>query len=560
MVVGKFRLSTDFYIGLRMFFKVRVKLGLAVVFLLLGTACSQQEAQVITIERDLTITPTNAFTQLFLDSLQLAQFIEDGELEDSLTHLLYNFYNSRNYQLAWFTEDGVAEQTQAFYTLYQQYMTDIQDSSLVLPDALQTGMELMLFQDTTFTESSIPLLLDIELQLTRYFFGFVDRAYTGQMNPEDLQWHIPRKKVDAVALLDSLVVNKGKGLEEWEPVNSYYRRLKKALIHLYEVEKAHEWGEVALGKGEVFRIGDSSSVINEVKRKLRLTGDYVQGDTDGYFDSALHRAVVQYQFRMGLMEDGVIGQAVIRELNVPLKRRIEQVLINLERMRWMPDLQAGNGILVNIPQYRLHVFEDSELVMGMNIVVGTAASKTVIFNDMIKYVVFSPYWNVPRSIVRSEIVPGMERNSNYLAERNMEQMGFSNGLPVIRQRPGANNSLGRVKFIFPNSYAIYLHDTPARSLFGRERRALSHGCIRVEKPTELAEYLLSDSEEWGREEILRDMRSNKEKWVTLDNPMPVFIAYFTAWVGVDGLLNFREDIYGHDRKMSDRLFEKSGVQ
>lgn len=559
MVAGKFRLSTGFYLGLRMFFKVRVILGLAVVFLLLGTACSKQEAQVIKIERDLSITPTNAFTQLFLDSLQLAQYIEDTELGDSLTHLLYNFYNSRNYQLAWFTEDGVAEQTQAFYTLYQQYMTDIQDSSLVLPDSLQKGMEFLLFQDTTFTESSIPQLLEVELQLTRYFFGFVDRAYTGQMNPEDLQWHIPRRKVDAVALLDSLVVNKGKDLEEWEPVNNYYRRLKKALVHLYEVEKEHEWGETALGKGEVFRIGDSSTVISEVKRKLRLTGDYEQGDGDGNFDSVLHRAVVQYQFRMGLMEDGVIGPAVIRELNVPLKQRIEQVLINLERMRWMPDLQAGNGILVNIPQYRLHLFEDSELVMGMNIVVGTAASKTVIFNDMIKYVVFSPYWNVPRSIVRSEIVPGMERNPNYLADRNMEQTGFSNGLPVIRQRPGANNSLGRVKFIFPNSYDIYLHDTPARSLFVKERRAFSHGCIRVEKPTELAEYLLRDSAGWGREEILREMRSNKENWVTLDKPMPVFIAYFTAWVGVDGLLNFREDIYGHDQKMSDRLFEKDGI-
>lgn len=539
-----------------MVFNIRVKLGVAIILSLLWAACSQKEAKVLKIERDLTITPANAFTQLFLDSVQLARYIEEGELNDSLTHLLYNFYNSRNYQLAWFTEDGVAEQTQAFYTLYQQYITDIQDSSLVLPDSLQKGMELLLFQDTTFTESSIPLLMDIELQLTQYFFGFVDRAYTGQMNPEDLQWHIPRKKVDAVALLDSLVANKGKDLEEWEPVNSYYRGLKKALVHLYEVEKENEWGEIALRKGEVYREGDSSSVISEIKRKLLLTGDYVQGNTDGYFDSSLNRAVVRYQFRMGLKEDGVIGQAVIRELNVPLKRRIEQILINLERMRWMPDLQAGNGILVNIPQYRLHVFEEGELVLGMNIVVGTAGSKTVIFSDMIKYVVFSPYWNVPRSIVRSEIVPGMGRNPNYLAERNMEQTGVSNGLPVIRQRPGANNSLGRVKFIFPNSYDIYLHDTPARSLFGQERRAFSHGCIRVEKPAELAEYLLRDSQEWGKEEIARDMRSNREKWVTLENPMPVFIAYFTAWVSADGLLNFREDIYGHDQRMSDRLFEK----
>src|SRR5690606_35463286 len=171
-------------------------------------------------------------------------------------------------------------------------------------------------------------------------------------------------------------------------------------------------------------------------------------------------------------------------------KRIEQLLINMERMRWMPNMTDGNGVLVNIPQYELHVFEQGKMVFQMDIVVGKTGSETVIFSDEVKYVVFSPYWNVPRSIVRNEIYPAMQRNPNYLVQKNMEQTGFSKGLPIIRQRPGKSNSLGRVKFIFPNSYNIYLHDTPSRNLFEEERRAFSHGCIRIQKPFELAEYLL----------------------------------------------------------------------
>jgi murein L,D-transpeptidase YcbB/YkuD len=291
--------------------------------------------------------------------------------------------------------------------------------------------------------------------LTRYFFNYVSLAYTGSVDPEILQWHIPRKKVDALALLDSLVQNNGKNLEEWEPTNRQYKLLKGAMMHLYEFEREHYWGEINPDDAQVYRVGDSSSLIKEVKRKLRLAGDFDSPDSTMHFTQDLETAVNQYQSRMGLKEDGVIGKAVVRELNVPIKKRIEQLMINLERMRWMPNLPEENGILVNIPQYKLHVFEKGEIVLDMNIVVGKAVTQTVIFSDEVKYVVFSPYWNVPRSIVRSEIYPAMNRNSNYLAQKNMDQTGFSNGLPTVRQKPGNSNALGRVKFIFPNTTYIF---------------------------------------------------------------------------------------------------------
>ncbi len=231
------------------------------------------------------------------------------------------------------------------------------------------------------------------------------------------------------------------------------------------------------------------------------------------------------------------------------------MLINLERMRWIPQQPPGNLLLVNIPEFRLHVFDSGKKQFSMNVVVGKEGHNTVIFTDQLKYVVFSPYWNVPSSIVKNEILPSMRRNSNYLARNNMEQTGTSNGLPVIRQKPGGSNALGRVKFIFPNSYNIYFHDTPAKSLFNESSRAFSHGCIRLGEPAKLAEYLLRDQPEWTPEKIKEAMNASKENWVTLKKPVPVFISYFTAWVDSDGLLNFRTDIYGHDKEIAAHLFE-----
>lgn len=520
--------------------------------------CTQKESASVLVERDTSITPDNAFTGLFLDSVLLADYIEKENLQDSVGLLFHNFYNSRNFQLAWFTEDGVAEQTQGFFTLHQQYIDEFKDSSLMFPAAVRTEIERILFRDTLINSTSIPLA-EIELRLTHHFFNYVSSAYSGKVDPAILQWHIPRKKVDALALLDSLVERQGRSLEEWEPLNRQYRRLKKAMLHLYEVERSSDWNDIMVEGAGMFREGDSAGTIANVKRKLFLTGDFPLADTSGIFIPALTSAVKRYQSRMGIKQDGVIGKEVIGNLNVPIKKRIEQLLINMERMRWMPDLPEGNGIVVNIPQFQLYVFEAGEVVLKMDIVVGKTGSQTVIFSDMLKYVVFSPYWNVPPSIVRAEIYPVMQKDDNYLAKKNMEQTGFSNGLPIIRQKPGSTNSLGRVKFIFPNNYNIYFHDTPARSLFGEEKRAFSHGCIRLEKPDALAIYLLRDRPEWDPERIAGAMRSDQEKWVPLESPMPVFISYFTAWVDGNGLLHFRDDLYGHDQKMGDRLFQKPSM-
>jgi murein L,D-transpeptidase YcbB/YkuD len=200
------------------------------------------------------------------------------------------------------------------------------------------------------------------------------------------------------------------------------------------------------------------------------------------------------------------------------------------------------------------MYEGKNKAFEMVVVVGKEGHNTMMFNGDLNQIVFSPYWNVPPSIVKNEILPAMARNSNYLANQNMEQVGTEGGLPKIRQRPGEKNSLGRVKFLFPNSFNIYFHDTPSKSLFERDKRAFSHGCIRLAEPEKMATYLLRNNPEWTPERISDAMNSGTEKFVKLKDPVPVIITYYTAWVDENGLLNFRDDVYAHDNKLAQKMF------
>jgi murein L,D-transpeptidase YcbB/YkuD len=404
--------------------------------------------------------------------------------------------------------------------------------------------------DTTSYNPPDSLKLKTELLLTRQFFRYASRAYAGRrdINTKDLGWYIPRKKVDAVGLLDSLLQNRGKNLAQYEPVNRQYNLLKDYLLKYYEAEKNGVWKPIVVDK-KAYKPGDSSLAISQIKKRLLLTGDMVEKDTSFVFTTALVEAIKKYQHRFGLTEDGVAGPSLFQELNTPIDNRVRQILINMERIRWVPAEPATDYLLVNIPEFRLHVYEDGKYKWNMRVVVGSSAHNTVIFNGNMKYIVFSPYWNVPNSIIKNEVVPGMRRNKNYLANHNMEWNGGA-----IRQKPGPRNSLGLVKFLFPNSYNIYLHDTPSKSLFDESKRAFSHGCIRLSEPKRLAEFLLRNDPAWNEKSITKAMNAGKEKYVTLKQPVPVFIGYFTAWVDRDGKLNFRDDIYGHDKEMAEHLF------
>jgi murein L,D-transpeptidase YcbB/YkuD len=225
----------------------------------------------------------------------------------------------------------------------------------------------------------------------------------------------------------------------------------------------------------------------------------------------------------------------------------------MERCRWISTdiVKAKEFIVINIPSYKLSYFKDKKVVLSSNVVVGTAMNKTVIFSGNMQYIVFSPYWNVPTSILKKEILPGIKRDSKYLAKHNME---WSKGM--VRQKPGLDNSLGLVKFLFPNNNNIYLHDSPSKNLFSAEKRAFSHGCIRVEKAKELANAILENDANWTSEKIDEAMNKGKESWYALKNKIPVYIGYFTAWVDNEGTINFYKDIYERDTRLAEMLLEE----
>jgi len=508
------------------------------------------------LKRDSTITAQTAFNELFLDSATVEQYITTIGSDSSTARNLRDFYHSRNYQFAWFGKKSLNEQAISFWNLLGSYISLSKDSSLYDKDLSARMVDLM-------TDTALKLepsaLAKTDLALTRRFFLYAQTAYAGKLEPSDLQWFIPRKKVDALALLDTMLARKGSDVEMWEPLNPMYQALKKKLVQYNTIAEKGGWPSLPQDLKKSIKPGENAAVIKLIKQRLLATGEMQQADTSSLYDSAMVTSVKQAQRSFGLTEDGVIGKALMAELNVPVKQRIEQMLINLERMRWLPETSAPNRIVANIPEFVLHVYEQDKKVFDMNVVVGREGTSTVIFNDQLKYVVFSPYWNVPRSIVKNEIYPAMKRNSNYLARHNMESTGTSGGLPIVRQKPGGSNSLGHVKFLFPNNYNIYFHDTPSKSLFSRDKRAFSHGCIRLAEPEKMANYLLRNDTAWTPTKIKEAMGLTKEKWVTLKEPVPVFISYFTSWVDENGLLNFREDIYGHDKKMASHLFIKPAI-
>jgi len=526
---------------------------LAVTGFFFSTSCQESTKRAnmaSTVTRDTSITTDNSFSEVFFDSTLLEKFILQNKIPDASAVQFRDFYNARNYQYGWFHKNGLNETARNFWSIQSGYISYSGDSSLYNP-FLQSVMDSLLVDSSNFKLPDT-LQTKTELELTRQFYRYADRAYRGNENLKlaDLDWFIPRKKVDLIALLDSVVRDNGKNLSDLEPVNVQYNRLKGFLLKYYGLQQKPDWKIISTEKKKL-QEGDRDAAVCDIKTRLKFLGDFDESDTTSVFTASLTEAVKKYQGRYGLKEDGIVGGALLKEMNRPIEQRIRQILINMERIRWVPAQPTTDYILVNIPEFKLHAYENGNYAFDMVVVVGSTQHNTVIFTGDIKNVVFSPYWNVPSSILKKEVLPGIKRNKNYLASHNMEWNGNS-----VRQKPGPKNSLGLVKFLFPNSYDIYFHDTPSKSLFGESSRAFSHGCIRLAEPKKMASWILRNDNNWNDAKITAAMNSGKEKFVVVKQKLPVFIGYFTAWVDRNGKLNFRDDIYGHDKKMMDQLFGK----
>jgi L,D-transpeptidase YcbB len=390
----------------------------------------------------------------------------------------------------------------------------------------------------------------------------------GNLSHLDPNWQIKPSRIDTAALLQSAIDGNrvAQSLDDLLPRDPQYVALRDTLATYRAIAQNGGWR--ALPAVLKLKPGQRSPAVASIAQRLAVTGDYsgpVPGSLTRYAGD-LVEAVKRFQRRHGLEPNGIVSASVVAEMNVPVERRIAQIQLNLERLRWLPRELGDPHILVNIPEYRLEVWDHGQVPLAMNVVVGKEDTPTPIFNDTMTYVIFAPYWNVPDSIAQNETLPNVMRDPSFLEKTNMEVLDRSGhvvdpstvnltnpGEYRFRQRPGASNSLGSVKFMFPNQFNVYLHDTPADSLFARATRSFSHGCVRIAQPEALAEYVLRDQPDWTPERIASAMHGREETTVKLKSPLPVYLGYLTARVTPDGLVQFRKDIYGIDEQQTALL-------
>jgi murein L,D-transpeptidase YcbB/YkuD len=388
----------------------------------------------------------------------------------------------------------------------------------------------------------------------------------------DRSWKIEPEAFDPLDHLErALTANRvTESLVELTPQTPQYRQLRESLANYRRIADAGGWPKLPARLR--LRRGQASDAAAHVARRLAISGDYTGAVPERgavRYDESLSEAIKRFQRRHGLEQDGSVGAATIAAMNVPVERRIAQIRLNLERWRWLPRELGARHIVVNIPAYRLDVWEADRRVLSMRVVVGRRETPTPIFNDRMTYLVFSPYWNVPPDIAENETLPAILQDAGFLERNNMEVID-ADGNPVdpasidlqdpgryrFRQRPGRENSLGLVKFMFPNQFNVYLHDTPADSLFARATRSFSHGCVRVERPEALAQYLLRDQGGWPPERIATAMHSLEEQTVRLAEPVPVYLGYWTASATPEGV-HFTGDLYGIDRRQAALVAERA---
>ncbi|MGJ0486921.1 MAG: L,D-transpeptidase family protein [Methylomicrobium sp.] len=427
----------------------------------------------------------------------------------------------------------------------------------------------------------------ISLSLLRYLHDL----HYGRVSPQGINYNLKLREKKLIDLPAMIIASRNQGeiaalSMAVEPRLNQYQKLKLALAHYRKL--AARTTPIQLEVTRSVRIGEVHPQLEALQRFLIQTGQLPESEggppaaTPRLYDKKLSEGVMRFQARNGLAPDGVLGKGTAAVLNVPLTERVTQIELALERLRWLPDIGSGPYILVNIPAFQMWVYDDisknAPPPLNMRVVVGQAIkTQTPVLMAEMTFIDFMPYWNVPYSITKNEIIPKLIENPGYLRSENLEIVtAFSDqakliplnldslsllkqGLLKIRQRPGKKNPLGRVKFMFPNKEDVYLHDTPSKSLFNRSTRDFSHGCVRIEKPLELAEFVLKDQPEWTKQNIQLAMQAPKMQRVMLKKSIPILFFYTTAFVDQDGEVAFYRDIYGHDTVLLEALKNTSDL-
>ena len=465
------------------------------------------------------------------------------------------FYDRRGFTPAWTGDSGLRRDADELLAALADAGGDgLRPEDYHLPDLRQRVQQ-------TAGRPSPAELAELDLELTDSFLRLAADLAHGRVNPEliysDCALDMP--EVDLPGVLEKALATGSvrQALADLAPAHPEYRALKQALAAIRALADRGGWPVVPAGPA--LHPGDKNERVAALRDRLEASGDLAPppapadpidpaGERD-LFDAPLQIALQSFQQRQGLDADGAVGPATLEALNVSAADRVRQIEVNLDRWRWLPRDLGERYVMVNIAGFNLDVIESGKPVLSMRIVAGKPSSRTPMFTGTLTHLVLNPYWNIPPGILKNEILPKMRRDPGYLARENLEALPGGG----VRQKPGSNNALGKIKFLFPNRFNVYLHDTPSRALFSRSERTFSHGCIRVEKPLDLAEHLLHDDPAWTRKKIESVLGDGRERWIVVPHPLPVHLVFWTAWVDEAGVLHFRKDVYGRDRPLLEML-------
>jgi len=495
-------------------------------------------------------------------------------------NFLKKLYTALFFVPVWVQEEKLSSLSQ------ELFLHIIEDNTLLEGSKLKQDTKVLkrLAKEIYTPTGSLTQKIDLEFKIAQLYKGYADYTLYGSINWGAFQgrlynlraqgikadWVTYKPKYSPVSLLENAAIGGSleKMFQEAVPKDYGYVALKVALTKYLLLEKQGGWKHFT-SKG-VLKVGKTYKTIPVLRERLRVSGDYVSCGTEETmrYDNCLKKAVIRFQKRHGLVAKGVVGKETTKALNVPVELRIKQVRLNLDRIKWLYERHTKRHIIINIPAFTLFFEEDGKLRQEMRVIVGKRKNPTPVFSNTVQTIVLNPHWNIPKSIIQKEMIPKLMNNPNAMAKKGIEihtgwgkdatkinggsvdwsKYRYSKTVPFrFAQVPGYKNALGKIKFLFPNKFAVYMHDTPNKKLFNRNARAFSHGCIRLHHPKKLLEVFstFNNNVDFGKSQ--KRLKGKKKAYLKLDTKVPVDVVYLTAYVDYRGILQFRNDVYGYDK-------------
>ena len=509
-----------------------------------------------------------------VEQIKLKSELKVGNSQISSFRVLPGLYQRRDFRPIW---TDTVMQKELISSIEDTYKEGLDPNDYHLEEINRLRAQL-----NTSDPHDPEMLALIDLLLTDSLARLAYHSIFGKEDPltHHPHWNLAVKidDIDPVGFLEKAIESDSlaKTISGWKPQLPIYQRLMMALAKYRSIQASGGWNPVP--SGPTLRKGLEDKRVPPLRQRLAATGDLTYKSTDSaVFDETLELAVIHFQARHRLHPDGAVGRNTLEALNVPVEQRIDQIRVNLERARWVLHALGEEFVLVDIAGFHVFLYQDRKVIWTSRVQVGKPYRNTPVFKSAIEYLEFNPTWTIPPGILSKDILPATKNDPDYLNKRNINVLDRNGNLVdqssidwsqypgrsfpyMLRQEPGPNNALGRVKFIFPNKHFVYLHDTPSKSLFDKTSRTFSSGCIRVENPFELAELLLNDSSNWNYNKIMEVVDSKQTRKVFLDEPMPVLLLYWTVTVEEDGKVHFKEDPYGRDNAVLEGLKGKFKIR